>query len=261
MTKYKIAFFDIDGTLADNLLPHEMGIFDRIPDSAKQALVKLKENGIEPVIATGRNLMLVTALAQQLNVSSVISSNGNQVTYHGKTIYQHNIPTDLLARVIEKLDQQKLEFLMETPNEIYAFEDFSYRGDSNSECGVLTRDEPLPTNILQLICHIQVGQNLDLGIPEVVAEKVAPIVVNIHAAEISKASGIHELLKVLDLSIDEALAFGDEENDFKMFDAVGFPVAMGNANPLLKEKAKYVTDAVHEDGVWNACIELGLFEA
>ncbi|WP_265456820.1 hypothetical protein [Enterococcus sp. HY326] len=46
MTAYKIAFFDIDGTLADNQLPKNLSIYDRIPASAKKALLRLQEQQI-----------------------------------------------------------------------------------------------------------------------------------------------------------------------------------------------------------------------
>ena len=35
-------------------------------------------------------------------------------------------------------------------------------------------------------------------------------------------------------------------------------VAMGNAVPALKEKADLVTTGVNDDGIWNACVQLGL---
>lgn len=44
MKNYRVAFFDIDGTLADNNLPHGLSFEKRIPDSAKLALRRLKEN-------------------------------------------------------------------------------------------------------------------------------------------------------------------------------------------------------------------------
>ena len=36
-------------------------------------------------------------------------------------------------------------------------------------------------------------------------------------------------------------------------------VAMGNATPQLKERADLVTTDVEHDGIWNACLQLGLF--
>jgi hydroxymethylpyrimidine pyrophosphatase-like HAD family hydrolase len=37
-------------------------------------------------------------------------------------------------------------------------------------------------------------------------------------------------------------------------------VAMGNAVDALKERADYITTDVEEDGIYNACEALGLFE-
>lgn len=91
-----------------------------------------------------------------------------------------------------------------------------------------------------------------------IAEKVAPVAANIHLKTGTKAEGIHKICAEMAITADQALAFGDEENDFTMFDAVGFPVAMGNAAPALKEKAAHVTAPVSDDGIWKACVELGL---
>ena len=67
--------------------------------------------------------------------------------------------------------------------------------------------------------------------------------------------------KVLELEGREVagtFAFGDSENDLPMFDAVETKVAMGNAMPVLKERADYVTDHVKDDGVVHALRHFGL---
>ena len=56
------------------------------------------------------------------------------------------------------------------------------------------------------------------------------------------------------------MAFGDGENDLAMFDMVGLSVAMGNAWGPVKERASYVTTDVDDDGIWNACVDLGIIE-
>jgi hydroxymethylpyrimidine pyrophosphatase-like HAD family hydrolase len=43
-----------------------------------------------------------------------------------------------------------------------------------------------------------------------------------------------------------------------MFAAVGTSVAMGNAAAAVKALCTYTTDSVDEDGIWNACLRLGL---
>ena len=54
--------------------------------------------------------------------------------------------------------------------------------------------------------------------------------------------------------------FGDAMNDMSMFIDDWTKVAMGNAIPELKAAADYVTTDVEEDGIYNACEALGLFE-
>jgi len=51
--------------------------------------------------------------------------------------------------------------------------------------------------------------------------------------------------------------FGDGTNDVCMFGQGWFSVAMGNACDALKAKADYITDAVDQDGLWNACKHFG----
>jgi hydroxymethylpyrimidine pyrophosphatase-like HAD family hydrolase len=77
-------------------------------------------------------------------------------------------------------------------------------------------------------------------------------------AGVTKGSAITEVLDVLGLSATDAIGMGDSWNDVEMFEVVGTPVAMGNAEPELQRLAGRVTTAVLEDGVHNAFAELGL---
>ena len=235
MKNYRVAFFDIDGTLADNNLPHGLSFEKRIPDSAKLALRRLKENQIEPVIASGRHYGTLAEMADKLGVDSIISSNGNCVHYQGTMIHQNVIPQPLLAELLDHLE------------------------DPSSKKTLLKKTDPLPKDVIQLIVPWSEKTDFNLRIDSpLIVEKVAPVAANIHLKTGTKAEGIHKICDSMKITAKQALAFGDEENDFTMFDAVGFPVAMGNAAPALKEKAAYVTTAVNDDGIWKACVDLGL---
>ena len=48
------------------------------------------------------------------------------------------------------------------------------------------------------------------------------------------------------------IAFGDAENDIEMLQMAGIGVAMGNASPVVKEAADFVTASNEEDGVARA---------
>ena len=46
-----------------------------------------------------------------------------------------------------------------------------------------------------------------------------------------------------------------------MFKHAYISVAMGQGNPLLKEIATYVTTSIDDDGIYKACLHLGLFDS
>ena len=69
---------------------------------------------------------------------------------------------------------------------------------------------------------------------------------------VTKASGISQICGDLDLSIDDVMMIGDGLNDLPAIEAVGHPVAMGNAAPEVKALARYHVASVDEDGVAEA---------
>ena len=77
---------------------------------------------------------------------------------------------------------------------------------------------------------------------------------------ISKAEGLSRLAAYFgekeDLS--DSVAFGDSMNDMEVIIKAGIGVAMGNAMKELKEAADYVTSPIAEDGIYRACLHLGL---
>ena len=60
------------------------------------------------------------------------------------------------------------------------------------------------------------------------------------------------------ISPEECIAFGDEYNDIEMLKRVGCGIAMGNGTDDAKGVADYVTDTLHDDGIYNACKHFGL---
>ena len=73
-----------------------------------------------------------------------------------------------------------------------------------------------------------------------------------------KDKGVAATLERLGIAPEEAIAFGDGENDLSMFAAVGTSVAMGNAWDSVKAAASYVTTDVDDDGIYNAAVHFGL---
>lgn len=74
-----------------------------------------------------------------------------------------------------------------------------------------------------------------------------------------KGETLRKLLGMLDISPEEAMAFGDAENDITMLKAVKYGIAMGNATDDVKEAAFDVTDTNEKDGVGKGIIKYCCF--
>ena len=64
-----------------------------------------------------------------------------------------------------------------------------------------------------------------------------------------KVQAIRELAKILDISSDDIVAFGDDINDIEMLKMCGTGVAVTNAVPDVQAIADSVTLSNDEDGV------------
>ena len=89
----KLLFFDIDGTLIEC----NLGIYS-IADDVKVALDKLKENGHDVFLATGRCKCFITDGVMNYPFSGYVTCNGACVEYGGETIYKQIIPSDAIKQ-------------------------------------------------------------------------------------------------------------------------------------------------------------------
>ena len=76
-----------------------------------------------------------------------------------------------------------------------------------------------------------------------------PYIVNVLKEDVSKSVAIKKVLNYFGLTKEEAVAFGDGENDLDMLELVDLGIAMGNANDRLKSIANFVTKDSSEDGI------------
>ena len=77
-------------------------------------------------------------------------------------------------------------------------------------------------------------------------------------ANSGKGTGIQQILAYYHLSKEEALAFGDGNNDIEMLQSVGTGVAMENASAQLKAVADDVCGHVAEDGIYQYFLRQGM---
>lgn len=247
---YKIAFFDIDGTLVNEE--------KQIPQDTIEAIAELKKSGIEAVIATGRAPYFFQSIAKELGIDSYVSLNGGYVVYQGKPIYKHPIPREQVAQLVQ---------LAEVNNHTLVFEgDTTFSSNNPDDTFMLEAVKSLRVelpihdpefwrkeDIYQIFLHNLADQEhpYENAVPGLRYIRWHPSAMDVLPSDSSKAEGIHAMLKLLNISPEEAIAFGDGLNDKEMLEAVGLGIAMGNSHEELKPYANYITSHVDEGGIVN----------
>ena len=66
---------------------------------------------------------------------------------------------------------------------------------------------------------------------------------------IDKGRSLKEIADYYNMSMDDVIAFGDEENDLTMIEMAGCGIVMGNGTDFMKSKADFITKTNDEDGI------------
>lgn len=278
MSDKKIVFFDIDGTIWD--------WEGKIPESAKEAVKKLVENGHIPIICSGRAKGHIRDKELlKMGFQGTVAACGGYVEIDGKVLYNRLVDTEIIRKVVELSGRCNVPIVLESPvkhwisrhgfekdgfvDRMYAVmqEDAvtmdGYMSDMNANKfsgDVITGSdyETFKAGLTQYFDFIEHGltpdvnqrPDKDLNEIQAVFEAVIP--------GISKAEGIRKICEYLGEDPSEAFAVGDSANDIEMIQCVGTGIAMGNGSKSIKEIADYVTDDIHEDGLYNAMKHFGL---
>lgn len=248
----KALFFDIDGTLV-SFRTH------RIPQSAIDAINRLRRQGVKVFIATGRPRPFVDNLGE-LEYDGIISVNGASCRMEDGTVVNH-VPVDKsdLVRLVEYCKQNSLPI-------VFATDDYAFRNmDSPHIVEVFELLHiPLPdirpvehcleADVMQVIAFFRSDDEryiMDNVLKGCDSYRWHPAFTDVIAKGNSKRTGIEAVLRHCGIDLTEAYAFGDGGNDIPMLSYVPNSVAMGNASDEVKRAARYVTDSVDDDGIAN----------
>lgn len=246
----KCIFFDIDGTLL-SFKTHQ------VSPGTIQAFDRLHRSGIRTFISSGRPQSLLPSFP--VSFDGYILMNGGYCFVGDKVLVRNPIhPQDREAWLNHVRQRGKVTM---------AFSDKEmFLSGMNDTCREIDRQMGIPEppfcslekmrdmEVFQFIA-IQ-GADEDQEVLNMLPHSRLPRWHNLFSdlipKESSKAVGIDHIIRHLGISRDEAMAFGDGNNDIEMLDFVGLGVAMGNAAETVKNHADYVTTTVDEEGILTA---------
>ncbi|KAA8998791.1 Cof-type HAD-IIB family hydrolase [Paenibacillus spiritus] len=256
---YRIVFFDIDGTLVNEE--------KEIPADTLEAVRRLKDSGVEPVIATGRAPYFIKPLAEALGIDSYVCLNGALVVYKGDMLYKQPLSPETIAALVETSGRHGHSLVFEGADAYFAnSENHPFVTDSVNSLKV---EHPgydpefwRGNEIYQIFLHCEAE---DEPLYEELLDRLRLIRWHPYAMDVlppgsSKAKGIEAMLNLLGMKPEEAVAFGDGLNDKEMLELAGLGIAMGNSTPELLPYADYVTADVNDGGICKGLVYAGLLD-
>lgn len=200
--KWKAFATDFDGTIATD---------GTVDEATIQALEKLRASGVQMLLVTGRELKDFDHASVVLDLFDLVVAENGGVLY---------IPAT-----------QEAVALVPGPPPAFA-EELIRRGVPVSVgANIVATVEPHEKVVLDVIREMA----LEL---QVIFNKGAVMIL---PSGINKASGLRAALERLNISTEDTVCVGDAENDTTFLEVAGLPVAVANALPALKERARFVT--------------------
>ena len=257
----KAVFFDIDGTLWDE---HFV-----IPESTKEAIRKLRENGHLAYLCSGRTRAFIQdERLLALGFDGIVAGCGTWIEMDGKTLFYKKLEQELIEDTIHILKEYGIPTVYEGSRNLYMdleeFEEDPYGLKLKETLG----EDLLPVTGNEGIMEISkfscsTPDDAYLKVISHLEENFTPLVHDAACAEFvpkgfSKASGIEKTCELLGIEKEDTYAFGDSINDVEMLKHVQHGIAMGNGTKAAKEAADYITAPLHEDGIYKGLEHFGL---
>lgn len=252
----RIAFFDIDGTLATGTV---------VPESAAEALRRMRANGDLVFICTGRARAYVEANFGDY-ADGFVCSNGRMAFMGEKTLVDAQLTAEQVTQFTRALDAVGAGYAFFGERDAWYGGEEKYRpvAEPILKLGHLPRiEDPAAIHAYNFDIYFDDAEHRARA-TEALGDAC---LVNPHgphpSADVTvigadKGDAVRGVAAALGVAIEDTYAFGDGINDLSMIVAAGHGIAMGNAVDELKEAAEYVTADIDEDGVALGLAHFGL---
>ncbi|EUJ34883.1 Cof-type HAD-IIB family hydrolase [Brochothrix campestris] len=274
----KIIFVDVDGTLCDRA--------GAVPLSAKQAIQATRATGNKVFVCTGRSKPEITAEIVGIGLDGIIGAGGGYVEIDGKVLTHKRMPKKAVLAIISYFEEHNIGYYLESNDGLF--------GSANCVASIQTQVtkgvDTDSTKYQELMAEFNwfydilaqsVGRKIDYanvnkisfisnGHPfeavnaqfqaefemhHTTVPQFGPESGEISVKGIDKQVAIRETLAHLGLAKEDAVAYGDGNNDLAMFAAVGYKVAMENGTEQLKKLADEITATAENDGIYQSFLK------
>lgn len=257
----KAIFMDMDGTMLKS--DHKT-----ISENLKNKLMELSNKGVKIFIATGRTFTSIKPYIEMLKITEpVITYNGAKIVdaKNGNIILEKPLNSEEIKKIVEFSRKEKIHLNLYIndkltienesieginyskkagiPYEVVNFDKVISSGDYSTKGLFLGEREKLN----------KLKENLEKEMPNLNFVFSQPTYLEILNKGANKGSAVLEILGKYNIKTSEAMAFGDQWNDYEMLKTVEHGYLMGNAEEKLKEnfEKEKITLTNDEDGIYH----------
>lgn len=256
----KVLVLDIDGTLTNSE--------KQITDTTKQAIWATMERGHKVILASGRPTPGMRRYEEELELKKyggyLLSFNGGRIVdcRSGEIIYQRILPPTIIPELYEFAKKNGCGLLTYSGEAIIsAFEPDEYVELESRINGMkvevvenFTEFVNFDVNKCLLTAPVEIAPELEKALQQkydglLSIYRSEPFFIEVMPLNVDKAASLDRMLENIGLTKEDAICCGDGFNDISMIKYAGVGVAMGNAQPAVKEAADYITATNDEDGL------------
>ena len=246
----KTIISDLDGTLLGEDKQLDDGIFPIIEE--------LEKKGVSFVAASGRQYNNMKLLfAPIIDRIPLVCENGSQIVKNGETVYERNIPRELSFELIaDLLAVPGTETIVSSERRLFTLagrdEFIAYMNNFlHPEMNLVEAYEQIDGSINKISIWWQNGipEKEEKWFHEKYDDKLQVVDggngwLDFTMKEVNKGTALRRLAEIEGFSLEEALCFGDSENDVAMFRECGISYAMATGREHVKAEADYICDNV-----------------
>lgn len=238
---------DLDGTLIDKN--------ENVAEADIQAISKWQSDGNLFVVATGRGKHSIDLLKRNnIFPNYFICATGSIVFDHrGHVIHEEKFSRDILKKVIDILEAiDCCDYILDITNDDISYGKidkghfFEHINRSDFQCRSITDDVLEHVSIMKIFVCFK-DDDLAIKYQSYFKEKFPYIDVyhadfkclDIVVKGVSKLSALLRLMEIVNLSINNVVCIGDEENDFLMIKEAAVGFCMEKCNEKLRDVATY----------------------
>ena len=262
MKNIRLIASDIDGTI----LPFG----GRISDRTRAAVRRCREMGIRFVICSGRWYLYARKVAHDLGHEEelmIIANGGAVVQPDGTPLMERTVAPEDVRRAYGIMRNYNVMINAFVRDGIYRINTAALTGpfpgektyDADDRCRIVNDDVAAfeekglarpyyleaYSDDFPLLSRLR-GELMEAGLA---VSSSFPRNIEVMSPGMGKGSAVRWLAEQMGVAREQCMAFGDNINDVRMLEAVGWPVAMGNAMPELKACARIIAPDAAEDGV------------